>query len=528
MKQQDAQETGSEAPVPAKTKPTAGDVTCASLGAHVVEAPQAPIAPAPPQERANKWAVFALAATGAFMTTLDSSIVNISLPSIAHAFNVPLSGAVEWVIIGYLVVIAAVLLTIGRLADMLGRKPIFVVGIALFTLGSAMCGAAPSLGFLIGARCFQGLGGAMLFSVNIAMLTHAFPSNERGRALGLNSVMVALGISAGPTLGGVITEYLTWRWIFYINVPIGIVVSVAGFFILTEPLHRGQGRFDPAGAILLAIGMASLTLGLSFGQEWGWTSPRLIASVVVGVVALTPAILVERRVKDPVLNLHLLRNRVFVSANVSFILCMLALFAVSFLLPFYFEELREYSTLKAGLLLTPLPLTLAVVAPISGSLADRIGSRWLSPVGLAIACIGLVLLSQLNAQSSVWDIVWRLVFTGFGQGIFQAPNTRAIMGAAPQSDQGAASGILATGRVVGQSLSVALAGAIFASLGGAAAGNILATQQQALSAAAIRTLQETFVTSFHAAFLACAVLAMLGVFTALVRGNEMVGKRPGE
>ena len=493
---------------------------CATLGAHVLAAPPSPAPPAPFEERANKWAIFALAATGAFMTTLDSSIVNISLPAISRAFGVPLGGTIEWVIIGYLVVIAAGLLTAGRLADMIGRKPIFLAGIAIFTLGSAICGAAPSLGILIAARCFQGLGGALLFSVNTAMLTHAFSARERGRALGYNAILVALGVSVGPTLGGLITEYLTWHWIFYLNVPFGLVVTVGGCFILTEPLHRGQGRFDPAGAVLLAVGMALLILGLSFGQEWGWTSPRLIAAVLIGAAALVAAILVERRVKDPILDLTLFKNRVFASANISFILCMLALFAVGFLLPFYFEELREFSTVESGLLLTPFSLTLAAVAPISGSLADHVGSRWLSPVGLAIACVGLVLLSQLDVHSSLWDIIWRLIVTGLGQGLFQAPNTRALMGSVPQNAQGAASGLLSTGRVIGQSLSVALAGAIFASLGGAAAGTILESQRNTLSAASVSALQATFVSSFRAAFLACAGLAMLGVFTAAVRGTE--------
>jgi EmrB/QacA subfamily drug resistance transporter len=473
-------------------------------------------------EQANKWVVLLLSGTGAFMTTLDGSIVNISLPAIANSFGVPLSGTVEWVIIGYLVVIAGVLLTFGRLADMIGRKPIWLAGLVVFTLGSAISGAAPSLGVLIGARIFQGLGAALIFSVNIAMITGSFPPQERGRALGVNGIVVALGISVGPTVGGIITQYLTWHWIFYINVPIGILLFIVSQRLLTERMHRGQGRFDPAGATLLGIGLAAVTLGLSFGQEWGWTSARLLISLLVGVLALVAAVLVESRVQDPVLDLNLLRNRVFASALVSFIMAMLALFAPGFLLPFYFEELRGFSALEAGLLLTPLSLVLAILAPISGSLADRIGSRWLSPIGLTIACIGLVLLSQLNETSSIWDIAWRLAVIGVGQGIFQAPNTRAMMSPVPRPKLGEASGLLATGRVIGQSLSVAIAGAVFAGLGGAAAGSMLTMLRQShiSSSAQIDALQNTFVNSLHAALLVCAAFAAIGILTSLVRGNE--------
>jgi EmrB/QacA subfamily drug resistance transporter len=472
------------------------------------------------QERANKWAVLALAGVAAFMTTLDASIVNISLPAIARAFEVALGGAVEWVITGYLVAIAAVLLTFGRLADMLGRKPILITGLVVFTLGSALCGAAPSLGVLIAARCFQGLGAALIFAVNIAMITQAFPAAERGRALGINAILVALGISVGPTVGGIITQQLTWRWIFYVNVPVGIAATLAALGILTERLHGGRERFDPVGAALLAVGLASLTLGLSFGQEWGWTSWRLIVAVVVGLAALIVVAPVERRVSAPLLDLALLRNRVFAAANVSFILCMLALFAVGFLLPFYFEELRGFDAQQAGLLLTPLSLTLAVVAPISGSLADRIGSRWLAPSGLAIACLGLLLLSQLTATSSTWDVIWRLAVTGIGQGLFQAPNTRTIMSAAPRNEQGVASGLLATGRVIGQSLSVALAGAVFATLGGAAAGSLLLNSRHSLSPARVSAEQQTFVGALHAAFVVCAAIAAAGIATSFIGGKR--------
>jgi len=479
-----------------------------------------PVAIGEAQEQANKWVVLMLVALAAFMTTLDSSIVNIALPAIAHTFGVGVSGAIEWIIIGYLIVIAACLLTLGRLADMVGRKPIFEAGLVIFVLGSIFSGAAPSLATLIIARLFQGVGGAFIFAVNTAMITSVFPASERGRALGLNAVVVALGVSAGPTIGGLITQYLSWRWIFYVNVPIGALVFSIGMRMLTETLHRNKERFDPVGAVLFAIGLASLTLGFSFGQEWGWTSPGIISALVVGVVALVAAVLVERRVPDPILNLSLLTNRVFASANISFLFAMLALFAPGFLLPFYFEELRGFPAVQAGLLLTPLSLTLAVMAPLSGSLADRFGSRILAPLGLAIACFGLVLLSQLNAHSSLWDIIWRLVVIGIGQGLFQAPNTRALMGAAPADEQGIASGLLSTSRVIGQALSVALAGTIFTGFGAAAAGVLLSSQGQNLSTSGVSDLQNTFLAGFHAAFIVCAAFAAIGIFTSLVRGNE--------
>ena len=475
------------------------------------------------ERQPNKWAVLAILAIGIFMATLDSSIVNISLPNIAAFFGVPLNGEVEWVIIAYLVVIAGVLLTVGRLADMTGRKILWIAGLVVFTLGSAICGAAPSLLVLIAARAFQGLGGALIMSVSPAMLTAAFPAEERGRALGMNAVFVALGTSVGPTLGGLITANFSWRWIFYVNVPLGIIGVIATLVLLKERQARTQGRFDPLGALLLAIGLVAITLGLSFGQEWGWASLGLLLTLAGGGVALILLVAVEMRVNDPIIDFHLMRNRVFVSANVSLVMSFLALFAVSFMLPFYLEELHGFSIIDAGLLLTPLPLTIAVIAPFSGALADRIGTRWLAAIGLAIACLGLVLLSQLDAQSSIWDIVWRLVVTGVGQAIFQSPNNSALMGSAPSSRQGVAAGFLATGRVIGQSVSVALAGAIFVSLGGALAGAMLARQPHLPLAIKIAQ-QNTFANAFHAAFIVCAAIAAVGVFTSLVRGKEEISR----
>ncbi len=474
--------------------------------------------------RANKWATLAVVGIGVFMSTLDASIVNISLPAIAGYFGVAMTGAIEWVVIAYLVVIAALLLTIGRLSDLVGRQILTLAGLAVFTVGSVLCGVAPSLYLLVASRALQGCGGAMLMAVGPAILTGAFPREERGRALGLNALVVALGTSAGPTLGGVITEHLTWRWIFFVNVPLGMIGLVGTAVILQAPA-RGHGvRFDPAGAVGLALALSLLTLGLSFGEEWGWTSPELVAVLAGAVVAAVATVYVEARVRAPIVDFVLLRNRVFASANLSLVLSFLALFAVSFLMPFYYEQLRHYSAQDAGLLLTPLPLTLAVVAPFSGALADRVGTRWLAACGLAVACAGLVAISALGASSSAWETSASLILVGLGQALFQSPNNSALMGAAPRAQQGQAAGFLATGRVVGQSMSVALAGAVMGTFGSTKAGQALAGGRGWHAHAA--PLDRTFLAGFHGALLACAGVAAIGILTSLTRGNEAQRSSP--
>jgi EmrB/QacA subfamily drug resistance transporter len=461
-----------------------------------------------------KWAIMGVSSLGVFMSTLDSSIVNISLPTIANDFHVPLNGSIAWVVISYLVASAALLLTAGRLADMIGRKPVWLCGLTLFTASSALCGAAPSLLWLIVARALQGLGSAMMMSISPALVVSAFPPGERGRALGTNAMVVALGISTGPTLGGLITAYASWRWIFYVNIPVGILAIIATLIVLKEPLKRNPGRFDPLGALLLAMGMAGITAGLSFGKELGWNSPLILALLIGGVLALAALGIVERRVANPIIVLDLLKNRVFASAFICLMLNFMALSSVSFMMPFYMEQLRHFPTQVVGLMLTPIPITLAVIAPFSGSLADRVGSRWLAVIGLSMACVGLFCVSQLNEQSTIPDILWRLILTGVGVATFQSPNSSALMGSVPREHQGSASGFLATGRTTGTSLGIAMGGAIFTSLGGAAAGLLLLSQPH-------DTAQiQMFTNSFHATFLAYAALAAVGAVLSQVRGKE--------
>ena len=467
-------------------------------------------------ETAGKWTVMAMVDIGAFMATLDASIVNISLPKISLYFQVPLSGLVEWVIIAYLLVIASLLLILGRLSDMLGQKLLWVLGLAIFTVSSALCGAAPSLLALVLFRALQGIGGAMLMAIGPAMITRAFPATERGRALGLLGLVVAAGTSAGPTVGGIITEVFSWRWIFYINVPIGILGVIATLRLLTERMLPtwGRQRFDLGGAVLLTAGLCCLMLGLSFGQELGWHSLAIVGLFAAALALLGAFLINERYAQEPIVDFSLFRNHLFSAALASSFLCFLALFAVMFLMPFYLEELLALSPKEAGLIMTAVPLTISVVAPISGWLSDRFGSQVLSSLGMAVSCAGLWFLSQLTARASFWDIVWPLAVTGFGQALFQPPNSNAIMSAVPPPRLGIASSFLATVRVLGQASSVAVAGAIFTMLGGAQAGAAL-VQRLGLPVA---TLEATFLHAFRLALLTCMAIAAIGVFTSLLRG----------
>jgi EmrB/QacA subfamily drug resistance transporter len=467
----------------------------------------------------SKWTVLGIVGTGVFMCTLDSSIVNVSLPVMARHFGVPVGGAIEWVMIAYLVTIAATLLTVGRLSDYVGRRRIWIAGLVVFTLGSAACGAAPALGLLIAARVLQGIGGSLLMAVSPAMLTAAFPAHERGRALGLNTTVVALGVSAGPAIGGVITELSSWRWIFYVNVPIGIAGAVSTLALLPPERRGPRAQFDAVGAISSGLALAALTGVLSFGYETGWGSPLSIAFIAAAVVASAIFVWQERRSPAALLDRSLFHHRVFLWANISLVLSFLAAFAIAFLLPFYFEQLRGFDPLHTGLLLTPFPITVAIIAPISGRLADRIGTRGLASTGMAILCLGLALISRFDAATSTWGVIWPQAVAALGQGLFQSPNNSAIMGAAPRDRQGIAAGVLATGRSMGQSLSIAIAGAVLVARGAADA------ERQLPSHRGDPVLVATFLRGFRTALLTCAGLAAIAIVTSLLRGREL--RHPG-
>jgi EmrB/QacA subfamily drug resistance transporter len=467
----------------------------------------------------SKWAIFGLVSVGTFMTTLDTSITNIALPSIAKAFGTPVSGPVEWVVIGYLVVLAAALLSISRLADIVGRERIWVSGLVLFIAGSALSGVAPTLLLLVGARALQGLGAALIFAPALALIVDAFPMKQRGQALGLNALIISLGVTAGPTLGGLITDSLGWRWIFFVNVPLGFIGLLIARRLFTFAGGARTRRFDLPGAVAFGLGLASLSLGMSFGSEWGWTSPALILTMAIALVSLVGGVFMERRRRDPLVDIGLLASRRLGVPLASFLFSILALFAVGFLMPFYLEELRGLTPFSAGLLLTPFSLGLALMAPISGRLADRGHGRWLGPVGLGLAAVGFVLLARVGADTSFAEIALWLALSGIGQGLFISPNTTAVMSGVPRDQTSMASGLIATTRAVGQALSVAIAGATFIGFGGAAAGAALSVG--APTAAAVAALDGTFLDALRAALLISGVFAATGAILSLSRSRPL-------
>ncbi len=472
----------------------------------------------------RKWLILTSVSLGSLMATLDGSIVNIALPAIQIDFRIDLT-TVEWVVVAYLLVVGSLLLPFGRLGEVLTFKRVYLVGFAVFTIASVCCGASPNELTLIGFRVIQAVGAAMIMAMGPAIVARTFPANERGRALGLNGVSVSLGLSLGPALGGVLTQAATWRAIFLINVPIGIAAILWASRILpAEEPGKGQS-FDVRGAMLSGVALFSLLLALSDGQSWGWTSPAIVGLVLAFLILGSAFIYVERSAIQPMIDLALFKIRPFTAGLLSVVVAFAGLFTATFLLPFLLQQARGFSPVEAGLLLTPVPITMAVVAPLSGSVSDRLGPRLPASLGMAVMVLGLLSLTQLPVDFTLPDLVWRLVLLGIGQGLFMSPNSSAVLGSVPRDRVGTASGTLAQMRVNGQALGIALSAAIVATrlpvhliipVGGHPS---VAAQNVALAGA------------IHDAFAVAALICCLGIVASLVRGSaahhpDQVAARP--
>jgi EmrB/QacA subfamily drug resistance transporter len=408
-----------------------------------------------------KWIAMIIVSIGSFMTTLDASIIPISLPELSEVFHAG-PATVLWVFLIYLLVGTGLMLIMGRVSDIIGRKHLYTAGFIIFTLGLGLCPLAQNITQLILFRLLESIGAAMLVATGMAIVTASFPSRERGKALGIVGAASGIGLTSGPILGGFLIGALGWASIFYVRLPIGVIGSVMAWTMLREqPSANPRGRFDLWGALTLFGFLTCLLLAVNQGQTLGWTSSFVLGLGAVAIVLLFLFLAVEKRTAEPVVDLGLFRDRLFATAAWSHLLFYIAIAAITFLMPFYLIDDIAYSPAIAGLLLITIPLFRVIIAPLSGRLYDRLGSFLLCLVGLALTCLGLFLLSKLNDASTASDVVLRLAITGLGIGLFVTPNTSAIMGVVGRSRLGTASAMVPTVRQMGMSIGLAIAGTVF-------------------------------------------------------------------
>ena len=409
----------------------------------------------------RKWYVMAAVAMSIFLATIDGSIVNIALPTLVRQLNTDFP-TIQWVVLAYLLTMATLMLGVGRLADMRGKKPIFVAGFVVFTLGSTLCGLSSSVYWLIAFRVLQAVGAAMTLAIGPAITTEAFPPSERGKSLGISGTLVSLGAIAGPTLGGLIINALDWHWIFFVNLPIGIIGTWMAIRFVPDIKPAGRQRFDFGGAVTLFLGMLSFLLALTFGQQDGFGDPLVLGLFTAFVIFLILFIAIERRAPQPMVDLRMFSNALFsVSLVTGFLTFVTA--AGSFLIaPFYLQNVLGYDASQTGLLMSIVPIMLGITAPISGVLSDRFGSRTITVIGMAILVVAQFSISTLSTDTSALGVIVRLLPLGLGMGIFQSPNNSAIMGSVPRERLGIASGFMALTRTLGQTVGGALLGALWA------------------------------------------------------------------
>ena len=410
-----------------------------------------------------KWLVLSVTTIGALMAAIDGNIVILALPAMMASLHADLVQMI-WVIMSYILVSTVILLALGRVADMLGRVQMYNLGFVIFTVGSILCGFSQSAVQLILSRMVQGAGGAMMVVNSAALLTEVFPPDERGRALGINGITFSVGGILGPVLGGFILSGASWRWIFFINVPIGIAGTIWGYLTLHETAPKAKGeRFDWLGALSFSLGLLGLLGALTLGIGAGWASPPILGLFALFAAMVAIFVVHERRCENPVLDFSLFGDRVYTFSAFAAMMQSLAMFALNFLVVFYLQAVRGYDPLKAALLLLPMPIITAFVAPFSGTLADRIGARIPATIGILIQCVALGGFIAIRPDTPYLQIALGLALTGLGGGLFYSPNTSAAMNAAPRNRLGIASAALATLRQTGMVTSFALSMAVAAS-----------------------------------------------------------------
>ncbi len=410
----------------------------------------------------RKWLTLVAVAVGLFMIMLDNTVVNVALPSIRSDLGIGIS-ELEWVVNAYALTFGVLLLTGGKLADLLGRRAIFIAGLVIFTLSSLVCGLANGPELLIAARTVQGVGAALMNPATLSIIMATFPPRQRGMAIGIWAGVAGLALAIGPLVGGLLTEEIDWSWIFFINIPIGIAGIIAArlFIDETKDTSREQ-RLDLPGLLTSAIGLFALTYGLIETNHHAWTSARVLSLLAIAIVALGTFLMLESRQRLPMLDLSLFKNRTFAGANAVMLMVGLAMFGIFFFNSLFLQNILGYSAIQAGATFLPMTVLIILVAPVAGRLSDQYGPRWFMGAGMALLAVSLLLFGRLEASSSFWTILPALLAGGFGMAITMAPTTSAAMGSVPIEKAGVGSAVINSMRQVGGSIGIAVMGALVA------------------------------------------------------------------
>jgi len=452
-------------------------------------------------EENKKWWTLAAVSFGLFMIMLDNTIVNVALPTIQKSLHLKVS-ELEWVVTGYALTFGALMLTGGKLADLMGRRLMFVVGLVIFTLSSLGCGLAGSASVLIAARVVQGVGAALMNPSTLSIITVTFPPKQRGTAIGIWAGVSALALAIGPLAGGLITEHVNWNWIFFINVPIGALAIAAAFAFIEESRDTSlEQRPDLAGQFTSALGLFALSYGLIEANTYGWTSGRILGAFALAAVSLLTFVLLELRQRLPMLDLSLFRNRGFAGANTVMLLVGLAMFGVFFYVSLYVQQILGYSPVQAGASFLPWTLLIILLAPLAGRLSDRYGPRPFVTGGLLVVAGSLFIFSRLGVHETFWNLLPAMILGGIGMSGAMAPTTAAAMASVRPEKAGVGSAVLNSMRQVGGSLGIAIMGAIVAS-----------GINSSLASGHPRPV--AFVNGFQNATLVAAIIAVAGAVVA--------------
>lgn len=463
-----------------------------------------------------RWWVLLVTSIGALLASLTSGTLVIALPDILRELHTDLF-SLMWIVVGYTLVTTVLVLNAGRLADTIGRSRAYTAGFVIFLVASILCALAPTATALIGARVVQGVGGAFLMSTSAALVTDAFPRRELGRALGINAMVVGAGLILGPILGGWLTGF-GWRTVFWFNVPIALAGSIAAWAILVDPPRvRHRLAMDWPGSIIYLIGLMGLMVALAFGGIYGWTTPWVLAGIAAFAVAAPAFLWVETRRSDPLLDMSLFRIRLFAMGNLTSLLNGIARNGVLFLLVFYLQGAKGDDPVTAGILLAPLAVGLLVLSPISGALADRYGSRLLATAGMVVTGIGLLGLTTLQVDTPYWQLaIWQLVI-GAGSGLFNSPNTSAVMGVVPPAQRGVGAGARMMLTNSGFVVSIALAiGLVTSAMDPKVLLAIFSGSQVGASGINLGP----FIAALHVAFWAGVVASAGGAVVSMLRGGH--------